>query len=92
MKPNRLEIEKNWRARGFSCDLWTDPPGRVWEDFVHGTDELLMVLKGDVEVEISGRKLKPKVGEEVFIPAGATHSVRTSRSSGSLWFYGYKRV
>ena len=36
-----------WRSRGFSCDLWVDPPGQVWADFVHGTDELVMVIDGE---------------------------------------------
>ena len=36
-----------WLSRGFSCDLWVDPPGQVWADFVHGTDELVMVIDGE---------------------------------------------
>ena len=27
-------------GEGFSCDLWVDPPGQVWEDYRHATDEL----------------------------------------------------
>jgi hypothetical protein len=37
-------VTEDWAARGFSCDLWADPPGRAWEDFVHPTDEVVMVL------------------------------------------------
>ena len=25
-KLNRVQIAKDWQARGFSCDLWVDPP------------------------------------------------------------------
>ena len=41
------QVRKDWKARGFSCEVWVDPPGRVWEDYVHDTDELLMVLEGE---------------------------------------------
>ena len=27
------QIAADWAARGFSCDLWTDPPGERWEAF-----------------------------------------------------------
>ncbi len=26
---DRDAIARDWRARGFGCDLWTDPPGQV---------------------------------------------------------------
>ena len=45
-KPDRAKVAKDWQARGFSCDLWVDPPGQVWEDYVHSTDELLMLMDG----------------------------------------------
>jgi len=84
-------IERDWRARGFSCDLWVDPPGRVWEGYVHATDELLMVLEGELEVEMQGRRFRPKTGEEVFIPAHVTHSVRNVGGTTARWLYGYKK-
>ncbi|MDH4225803.1 MAG: cupin domain-containing protein, partial [Deltaproteobacteria bacterium] len=63
--PNPSVISENWRARGFSCGLWTDPPGQVWEGYVHPVDELLMVVEGEVEVEMNGQVLRPAPGEEV---------------------------
>lgn len=83
-------IRSNWRSRGFSCGIWTDPPGQVWEDYTHAVDELVMVLEGDVEFEISGKVMRPAAGEEVFIPAGALHSVRNKAKTTSRWLYGYK--
>lgn len=88
---DRKQVEKDWQARGFSCALWTDPPGQVWEDYVHDTDELLMVLEGELEMEIQGRTFHPKIGEEVFIPARALHTVRNIGNMTSRWLYGYKR-
>jgi len=48
------DIQAEWAARGFSCDLWIDPPGRCWEDFIHDTNELVSVLKGVTECEVAG--------------------------------------
>jgi hypothetical protein len=84
-------VARDWAARGFSCDVWIDPPGQVWADFVHDTDELVMPIEGDVEFEIEGKILKPALGEEVLIPAHARHTVRTG-SRSSRWFYGYRQT
>lgn len=81
---------REWAKRGFSCDIWTDPPGQEWKDFVHAVDELLMVMEGDVEVEMEGRRWHPEVGEEVFIPAGVVHTVRNTGQTVSRWYYGYR--
>ena len=26
-------VEGDWPSRGFSCGLWVDSPGQVWEDY-----------------------------------------------------------
>jgi len=87
---HRAQIEQNWHSRGFSCGLWVDPPRQVWEDYVHQTDELLMILEGELELEMQGRTFRPKVGEEVLIPAQVTHSVRNVGGTTARWLYGYK--
>ena len=69
-------IASNWAARGFSCDLWTDPPGQQWEDFRHAADELVIVLEGEMEFEVAGTMHHPKPGEELLILAGTLHSAR----------------
>lgn len=80
-----------WAERGFSCDIWTDPPGQVWADFVHSVDELVMPIEGEVEIEMQGRRLRPAEGEEVFIPAGVAHTVRNTGRVTSRWYYGYRQ-
>lgn len=82
-------VAADWLRRGFSCGLWADPPGATWVDFVHGTDELLMVLAGEVELEVAGRRFFPAIGEEVLIPAGVRHSVWNRGTTTSYWLYGY---
>jgi len=88
---NLEKIEEDWKRRGFSFGVWVDAPGKTWEDFRHDTDELFVVVEGDVELEMNGKKLKPKPGEEVLIPANVLHSVRNQGKTQSRWLYGYAR-
>lgn len=89
---NLSEVKQAWSKRGFSCDIWTDPPGQVWKDFVHDTDELVMLIEGEIELSFHGMTLHPEIGEEVLIPAQASHTVRNSGTTTCRWFYGYKRI
>ena len=84
-------ISKDWAARGFSCDMWTDLPGQQWRNFVQETDELMMLQEGEIEVTFQGSSIRPQVGEELFIPAGAMHTVRNIGRTHSRWLYGYRR-
>jgi len=88
---NQTEVRQRWAARGFSCDLWVDPPGRVWNDFVHDSDELVMLVEGEEEFEMNKRKYFLHIGEELLIPAGTTHTARNVGRTTSKWLYGYKR-
>jgi len=38
MRFDRIQVERDWYSRGFSCGLWVDPPGQMWEDYVHSMD------------------------------------------------------
>ena len=62
----------------------------IWADFVHKTDELVVLAEGEIEVEIEGKAERPQIGEEVFIPANAVHTVRNVGQTNNVWFYGYK--
>ena len=90
MLVDRNVVAVDWRKRGFSCGLWVDPPGQVWADFVHETDEIVMVVEGEAEFEIDGAIHRPGVGEELLIPAGAQHTVRNHGTTESRWLYGYR--
>ena len=90
MRIDQSAIRDDWYGRGFSCDIWIDPPRKIWTDFVHDTDELLMLIDGEIELEMNGNILHPKIGDEVLIPAGISHTVRNIGSVTNHWFYGYK--
>ena len=84
------EIRENWASRGYCFGVFKDPPGQVWADFVHRTDELVVLAEGDIEIEIEGKSQKPQVGEEVFIPANVIHTVRNIGKTYNVWYFGYK--
>ena len=88
---DRDKVAADWAKRGFSCDLWIDPPGKRWRNFTHATDELIVVLEGEMEFEIAGQVSHPAVGEEVLIPARAIHSTHNIGATTARWLYGYER-
>ena len=79
-------IKQAWQSRGYSFGVFRDPPGQVWADFVHRTDELVVLAEGEIEVEIEGESQRPQIGEEVFIPANAVHTVRNFGQTNNVWY------
>jgi mannose-6-phosphate isomerase-like protein (cupin superfamily) len=90
-EPDRTKVAADWASRGFSCDLWTDPPGQRWEDFRHVADEVVTVLGGQKEFEVAGAVHHTKTGEEHLTPAGAVHTARNVGKTTARWRYGYRR-
>ena len=88
MTPNQLK--QDWDSRGYNFGIFKDPHGQVWADFVHKTDELVVLAEGEIEIEIEGKSQRSQIGEEVFIPANALHTVWNVGSVGNVWYYGYK--
>ena len=88
---DRSRVEQSWSSRGFSYGLWTDPRGQTWEDYTHDVDELVMLVEGELELEMEGRVWRPEIGEEVLILAKVRHSVRNVGNRTARWLYGYKR-
>ena len=87
--PDERSVAADWRARGFTCAIFVDPPGRRWENFVHDCNEVVTVVDGRLEMEIAGATMLVDPGDEVFVPRGARHSVRNVHDGTSVWLYGY---
>ena len=83
-------IKQNWNSRGYSFGVFRDPPGQVWADFVHRADELVLLAEGEIELENEGKTQRPIIGQEVFIPANAIHTVRNVGNTNNVWYYGYR--
>ena len=85
------KVKQDWRQKGFSCGICTDPPGQVWADYVHETDELVMLLEGEIELSFQGKTFRPHIGEEVLIPAREFHTVINIGKTTNRWYYGYHK-
>ena len=88
---NSDQLKQDWNSRGYSFGIFKDRPGQVWADFVHKTEEHVLLAEGENEIEIEGKLQSPQIGEEVFIPAHALHTVRNVGSMGNVWYYGYRK-
>lgn len=86
LDPNR--IAETWRSRGFTCETWGDVPGHEWVDQIHESDELLVVLDGEVEIDLDGETLHPEAGEEVVLPAWRPYTVRSVGDAPTRWLLG----
>jgi quercetin dioxygenase-like cupin family protein len=86
---DRDQIAHDWKKRGYSCDLFTDPPGREWNDFVHTTNELVTVMVGKLRLTIGGEEIVAEPGDEVLITKSVRHSEKNIASSTTQWLYGY---
>ena len=87
---NPDQIKQDWNSSGYSFRVFRDPPGQVWADFVHRTDELVVLAEGEIVIEIEGMAQRPQIGQEVFIPANAVHTVRNIGRTNNVWYYGYR--
>lgn len=88
---DETQVRADWTAEGFSFGIFRDPPGQEWNDFVHDTDEYVVVADGALEVTVGSETRSVAPGDRVRIPAGMNHSLRTVSTEGSVWFYGYGR-
>ena len=56
---NPDQIKQDWNSRGYSFGVFRDPPGRVWADFVHRTDELVVLAKARSRWRLQARLCDP---------------------------------
>jgi mannose-6-phosphate isomerase-like protein (cupin superfamily) len=88
-KNHREGVQANWARRGFTCELWIDPPNQVWHDFEHDVDELVFLLEGTCQIELPDRTVRMHAGDELVIPAGTRHTVRNCGDGPARWLHGY---
>ena len=85
-------VKEHWAKQGFTCDVWIDPPGQVWHDFLHDVDEKVLLLDGECQVDMVGRTVLMQTGDELLIPAGTRHTVRNCGDRPARWLHGYRAV
>jgi mannose-6-phosphate isomerase-like protein (cupin superfamily) len=85
------QVSEDWDRRGFGCDVRVDPPGQTWADIAYDTDQLIMPVEGELEIELSGKIHHLNPGEEIEIPAGVHLTVRNLNGRGTRWLCGCER-
>jgi mannose-6-phosphate isomerase-like protein (cupin superfamily) len=85
----RDAVARDWRARGYDCRPFVDPPGQEWNGFVHRSNELVTVLEGRLQCEVSGERVRLEEGDELFIPRDAVHSLKNVHGGTTRWLFGY---
>ncbi|HAR67014.1 MAG TPA: cupin domain-containing protein [Lentisphaeria bacterium] len=85
------DIVGNWQERGFSCDRESLAPGEVTDRRIHTFDQLIVLLSGEVTVEIAGETFKPAIGEELLIPAGTIRCINNHTLEPIIWLHGRLR-
>ena len=92
-------VGREWAGRGYDCRLFVDPPGREWNGFVHATNELVTGVEGallcTVEIDtveinaVEKKTIRLEMGDELFIPRHAVHSVKNIHTGTTRWLFGY---
>lgn len=88
-KPHLDSVHADWASRGYTCELWIDPPGQVWHDFEHDVDEVVFLLEGTCQIELDGNAVRMQAGDELMIPARTRHTVRNTGDGPARWLHGY---
>ena len=50
------------------------------------TNIIFDLAAGEIDVKIEGMSQRPQIGEEVFIPANAVHTVRNVGQTNNVWY------
>jgi quercetin dioxygenase-like cupin family protein len=85
------ELTRSWDERGFNCEEHTDAPGKGVPRHAFDHDELVVVIEGDIEINVAGKTMRPGKGEEVVIPAGTEHEVRNVGQKPARRLHGFER-
>lgn len=83
------DVKSQWLQQGFSFGIFRDAPDQEWNDFVHDTDEFVVIAEGKLTISVGTKTADCEAGDLVRIPRGVVHSLKTTSQSGSVWFYGY---
>ena len=75
---NFLRVEEDWSAEGFSFGVFRDAPGQEWNDFVHASDEYVIVAEGRMAITVGSMHTEVGPGDLVRIPRGVSHSLTIS--------------
>ncbi|TSC78515.1 MAG: hypothetical protein G01um101433_180 [Parcubacteria group bacterium Gr01-1014_33] len=85
---NKEKIKQRMLREGFSIiSEYDDPPNEVFPDHDHPGDQLLIIVRGSIEVTVSGKTSILKPRDEIFFPAKVVHKAKIG-PEGCLYIDG----
>jgi mannose-6-phosphate isomerase-like protein (cupin superfamily) len=87
----RERLQPVWAQRGYSCEIWIDPPRQIWHDSVHDVDMLLHLIEGEAQIDLPGRIVRMHPSDEITVPAGTRHTVHNCNGHPARWLRGYRQ-
>ncbi|MHB8871159.1 MAG: cupin domain-containing protein [Candidatus Doudnabacteria bacterium] len=89
---NKETIKERMLREGYSIiNEYDDSPNEVFPDHDHPGDQLLVVIKGSIELVMNGKTSILKPGDEMFFPAKMIHSAKVG-PEGCLYLDGERPV
>jgi quercetin dioxygenase-like cupin family protein len=86
------QIKFRLKNEGFTdIHEYDDPANEFFADHDHPGDELLVVVRGSIEIIMDSAKTILNPGDELFFPAKKIHSAKIG-SSGCFYVVGEKPV
>lgn len=74
-------LEQQLHEEGFADTyVWQDGPHAFYPDHTHATETAHIILQGEMTLTMGGSSATYRVGDRVYVPAGAVHSARMGPS------------
>ena len=77
---------------GSQIAIWTNRNGGISAEHTHEYDEYFIVVQGQYDVIIDGKRIPTRVGEEYFIPKGTLHGGVSLPGARTIHAFGGKRA
>ncbi|HEX9758418.1 MAG TPA: AraC family ligand binding domain-containing protein [Nitrospiria bacterium] len=86
---DRKKIAAEVQREGFDPYLISDPPGATYPPHSHRETKLLVILSGNMEVNIQGEGFSCSPGDRLLIPGNMEHSAKVGEN-GCQFFWSEK--
>ena len=85
---NKEIIKERLLKKGYSIlNEYDDPPNEIFPDHDHPGDQLLIVIRGLIEITMNGKTTVLNSGDEMFFPKKVVHSAKVG-PKGCLYLDG----
>ncbi len=90
MKEHKEQILERMKSAGYTIlNEYDDKPGDHFPEHNHPGEQLIVILRGSIEVNMAGKQYVLREGDELVFPAGAMHDA-TVGPEGCLYLDGEK--